>query len=46
MFLWMALALLVVRSAFNLVVLPIRATGYQENICRADCRRMTENHPG
>ena len=46
MFLWMALALLVVRSAFNLVVLPIRATGYQENICRTDCQRMTGNHPG
>jgi len=45
MFLWMALALLVVRSAFNLVILPIRAIDYQENICREDCRRMIGNHP-
>jgi hypothetical protein len=45
MFLWMALALLVVRSTFNLVILPIRAIDYQENICRADCLRMTGNHP-
>jgi 4-amino-4-deoxy-L-arabinose transferase-like glycosyltransferase len=45
MFLWMALALLVVRSTFNLVILPIRAINYQENICRADCLRMTGKHP-
>ena len=46
MFIWMSLALLVVRITFDLVVLPIRAIDYQENVCREDCRRMINNHPG
>jgi 4-amino-4-deoxy-L-arabinose transferase-like glycosyltransferase len=46
MFLWMSLALLVVRIAFDFVVLPIRSIDYKENICREECRRMTGNHPG
>jgi 4-amino-4-deoxy-L-arabinose transferase-like glycosyltransferase len=45
MFIWMALALLVVRSTFNLVVLPLRAIDYQENLCRQDCQRLYAHHP-
>jgi len=45
MFIWMSLSLLVVRIAFDLVVLPLRSIDYQENVCREDCRRMTGNHP-
>lgn len=43
-FLWFALALLVVRIIFNLVVLPLRAEDYRENRCRADCHRLAQQH--
>lgn len=45
MFIWMSLALLVVRITFDFVVLPIRAIDYQENVTREDCRRMINIHP-
>jgi len=45
MFIWMSLALLSVRIAFNFVVLPIRSIDHQENVTREDCRRMIGNHP-
>ena len=46
MFIWMSLVLLSVRIAFDFVVLPIRSITHQENVCREDCRRMINNHPG
>jgi Zn-dependent membrane protease YugP len=45
MFIWMSLALLSVRIAFDFVVLPIRSVTRQENVCREDCRRMIDNQP-
>jgi hypothetical protein len=44
MFVWMSMALLVVRIAFNLVVLPVRAGESQENVTRADSRRLAAAH--
>jgi 4-amino-4-deoxy-L-arabinose transferase-like glycosyltransferase len=44
MFIWMSISLLVVRIVFNLVVLPVRATEFQENVTRADCLRLAETH--
>lgn len=44
MFVWMGLILLVVRICFNLVVLPIRADEAQENVTRADARRLAAHY--
>lgn len=44
LFLWFALALLVVRGVFDVVVLPIRVQNHRVNICRADCLRLAEKY--
>jgi hypothetical protein len=44
MVLWMAIALLVVRITFDIVVLPLRAMEFKENLCRQDIRRAAQNH--
>jgi len=44
MFIWIPIGLLVARSVFNLVVLPIRSMSFIENSCREDCRRLADNH--
>jgi hypothetical protein len=43
-FLWFAITLLVVRSMFNLVVLPIRSLDYRENITRQSCARVAAKY--
>lgn len=43
-FFWFALALLIVRFVFDVVVLPIRKIDHNVNICREDCRRVAENY--
>ena len=42
MFLWMAICLLIVRSVFDLVVLPIRAANHAVNEIRDDCKRIAD----
>jgi 4-amino-4-deoxy-L-arabinose transferase-like glycosyltransferase len=44
MFIWMSIALLVVRIVFNLVVLPVRASESQENVTRMDSKRLATAH--
>jgi 4-amino-4-deoxy-L-arabinose transferase-like glycosyltransferase len=44
MFIWIPIALLVARSVFNLVVVPVRSMSSVENNCREDCRRLAANH--
>ncbi|MEO6132787.1 MAG: hypothetical protein ABIQ02_13140 [Saprospiraceae bacterium] len=44
MFMWLILALLVTRSVFNMVILPLRGHGFAENICREDARRLAQSH--
>jgi hypothetical protein len=44
MIIWMAIALLVVRITFDMVVLPLRAMEFKENLCRADIRRAADHH--
>ncbi|MBK9982504.1 MAG: hypothetical protein IPP15_08775 [Saprospiraceae bacterium] len=44
MFLWVAITLLVTRSVFNYVVLPLRAHDFTENRCREDCMRLAAAH--
>lgn len=43
-FVWFAIALLVIRSVFDLVVIPLRKTDFPENTCRADCLRVASRH--
>ena len=43
-FYWFAIALLIVRCVFDLVVLPLRENGHKVNICREDCRRVAEKY--
>ncbi len=40
MFIWIPMAMLIARSVFDLVVLPVRSISYRENLCREDCRRV------
>ena len=40
-FLWFTICLLVVRSLFNVIVLPLREQDHPVNLCREDCRRVT-----
>lgn len=42
--LWLCIALLVTRSVFDLVVLPIRKLTLHENTCREDCLRLAKEH--
>ncbi len=44
MFIWIPIALLVARSVFNLVVLPVRSMSSMENSSREDCRRLAAYH--
>ncbi len=44
MFLWVAITLLVTRSVFNYVVLPLRVQDFTENRCREDCMRLAAAH--
>ncbi len=44
MFLWVAITLLVTRSVFSYVILPLRSQDYSENRCREDCRRLVSTH--
>ena len=44
MFIWMSIALLVVRITFDMVVLPLRAQEFKENACRKDIRRAADIH--
>jgi len=43
-FYWFALALLIVRSVFDVVVLPLRKIDHNVNICREDSRRVAEKY--
>jgi 4-amino-4-deoxy-L-arabinose transferase-like glycosyltransferase len=43
-FIWMAVCLLIVRSVFDLVVLPIRASNHAVNEIRDDCKRIGEKY--
>jgi hypothetical protein len=43
-FLWFAITLLVIRSVFDLVVIPIRKTTNSENWCREDCIRVASKY--
>lgn len=40
MFLWVVITLLVTRSVFSFVILPLRSQDFSENKCREDCRRL------
>ncbi|MFZ1676097.1 MAG: hypothetical protein WBP41_20160 [Saprospiraceae bacterium] len=44
MFLWVAITLLMTRSVFSYVILPLRSQDYSENKCREDCRRLVSDH--
>jgi hypothetical protein len=44
MAIWMALALLVIRIAFDLVIIPIRAEASRENVTRASAQRLARIH--
>ncbi len=39
-FIWFAFVLLVSRSVFNVVVLPIRAAEHEMTLCKMDCHRI------
>jgi hypothetical protein len=43
-FLWFAITLLVIRSIFNLVVLPVRKIGHTKNVCRETCLQAAQRH--
>ncbi len=43
-FLWFAISLLVIRSLFNLVVLPLRKVGHTKNISRETCLQAAIRH--
>jgi len=43
-FYWFALAMLIVRLVFDVVVLPLRKIDHNVNICRDDCQRVATKY--
>jgi hypothetical protein len=43
-FYWFALAMLIVRLVFDVVVLPLRKIDHNVNICRDDCQRLAAKY--